>query len=171
MQKSAILIPKSVQIAKYLHAERSLLMRKSLLVSKQITYTRVQARSIVSSWAVGDYCISLKVLKSPHKKIYSFNLTMLWLSLSSSLSSAKYFHLRSVHTITVAMWASAPCCIDSMHVHVVLGRFPIPSRFCVWGLPRTTRNSYRGTVLNQCNMALEPTRPQLWCAYCMGGNI
>ena len=31
-----------------LHAERSLLMRKSLLVSKQITYTRVQANSIVS---------------------------------------------------------------------------------------------------------------------------
>ena len=45
------------------------------------------------TWAVGDYCISLKVLKSPHKEIYSFKLTMLWLSLSSSLSSAKYFHL------------------------------------------------------------------------------
>ena len=31
-------------LAKYLHAERDLLMRKSLLVSKQITYMRVQAR-------------------------------------------------------------------------------------------------------------------------------
>ena len=98
----------------------------------------------VPPWAVGDYCISLKVLKSPHKEIYSFKLTMLWLSLSSSLSSAKYFHLCSMHTTTVAMWASAPSCIDSTH---------------------------RGTVLNQCNMAQAPTRPQLWCAYCIGGNI
>ena len=24
----------------------------------------------VKSWAVGDYCVSLKVLKSPHKEIY-----------------------------------------------------------------------------------------------------
>ena len=83
------------------------------------------------AWAVGDYCISLKVLKSPHKEIYSFKLTMLWLSLSSSLSSAKYFHLCIMHITTVA----------------------------------------RGTVLNQNNMALAPTRPQLRCAYCIGGNI
>ena len=46
----------------------------------------------IESWAVGDYCVGLKVLKSPHKEIYSFKLTMLCLSLSSSLCSAKYFH-------------------------------------------------------------------------------
>ena len=57
--------------------------------------------------------LALKVLKSPHTEIYSFKLTMLWLSLSSSLSSAKYFHQYSMHTTTVAMWAPAPCCIDS----------------------------------------------------------
>ena len=45
-------------------------------------------------WAVGDCCVSLKMLKSPHKEICSFKLTMLWLSLSSSLSLS-------------------PCCIDS----------------------------------------------------------
>ena len=48
MQKSAILIPYSVQNAKYLHEERSLLMRKSFLVSKQITFMRMKMRSIVS---------------------------------------------------------------------------------------------------------------------------
>ena len=69
------------------------------------------------SWAVGDYCVSLKVLKSPNKEIHSFKLTMLYLSLSSSLSSAKYFHQCSMHTTTVAMWATAPCCIDSTHAH------------------------------------------------------
>ena len=36
--------------------------------------------------AVGDCCVSLKMLKSPHKEICSFKLTMLCLSLSSSLS-------------------------------------------------------------------------------------
>ena len=56
----------------------------------------------IPSWAVGDYCISLKVLKKPHKEIYSFKLTMLWLSFSSSFSSAKYFHQYSMHTTTVA---------------------------------------------------------------------
>ena len=30
------------------------------------------------AWAVGEYCVSLKVLKSPHKEIYSFKLTMLF---------------------------------------------------------------------------------------------
>ena len=71
----------------------------------------------IPAWAVGNYCISLKVLKSPHKEIYSFKLTMLWLSPSSS---AKYVYLCSMHTTTVAMWAPAPCCIDSTHAHVVL---------------------------------------------------
>ena len=42
-------------------------------------------------WAVGDYCVSLKMLKLPLKQIYSFKLTMLWLSLSSALSLPKYF--------------------------------------------------------------------------------
>ena len=128
---------------------------------------------------------------------------MLWLFFFSSLSFAKYFYPCSMHTTTVAMWAPAPCFIDSTHAHVVLGRTdkgksmgrknaataldsfekacnimggrrnsnPIPSLFRVWGLPRTTRTSYRGTVLNQCKMALAPTWPQLWCAYCIGGNI
>ena len=48
MQKSAMLIHWSVQTAKYSNTERSLLMQKNLLVSKQITYTHMQARSIVS---------------------------------------------------------------------------------------------------------------------------
>ena len=46
----------------------------------------------LSPWAVGDCCVSLKMLKSPFKEIYSFKLTMLWLSLSSSLSLPKYFN-------------------------------------------------------------------------------
>ena len=48
-------------------------------------------------WAVGDYCVSLKMLKSPLKQIYSFKLTMLWLSLSSSLSLPKYFNQYQDH--------------------------------------------------------------------------
>ena len=52
-------------------------------------------------WAVGDYCVSLKVLKSPNKEIHSFKLTMLWLALSSSLSSAKYLHQCSMHKKTL----------------------------------------------------------------------
>ena len=62
----------------------------------------VGLKSCIEAWAVGDYFISLKVLISPHKEIYSFKLTMLWLSLSSSLSAAKYFHQYSMHTTTVA---------------------------------------------------------------------
>ena len=46
------------------------------------------------AWAVGDCCVSLKMLKSPHKEIYSSKLMMLCLSLSSSSSLS-------------------PCCIDS----------------------------------------------------------
>ena len=46
---------------------------------------------------VGDCCVSLKMLKSPHKEIYSFKLTMLWLSLSSSLPLGKYFHQNAHH--------------------------------------------------------------------------
>ena len=51
-------------------------------------------RSLVKyiAWAVGDYCVSVKMLKSSHKRIYSFKLTMLWLSLFSSLSFPKYFN-------------------------------------------------------------------------------
>ena len=90
--------------------------------------------TIVIPWAVGDYCISLKVLKSPHKEIYSFKLTMLWPSFFSSLSSAKYFHLCSMHTTTVAMWAPALCCIDSTHAHVVLG-IPNPFSFAFGDFP------------------------------------
>ena len=58
--------------------------------------------SNIYAWAVGDYCVSLKVLKSPHKEVYLFKLTIMRLSLSSSLSSAKYFHQCSMHTTTVA---------------------------------------------------------------------
>ena len=59
------------------------------------------------AWAVGDYCISLKVLKSPHKEIHSFKLTMLWLSLSCSLSSAKYgggVHMATVVVCILHRW-------------------------------------------------------------------
>ena len=51
-------------------------------------------------WAIGDGCVSLKMLKSPHKEIYSFKLTMLWLSLSSSLSCPNIS--TNMHTTTVA---------------------------------------------------------------------
>ena len=70
--------------------------------------SKFQFTPVDTPWAVGHCCISLKVPKSPHKEIYSFKLTMLWLFLSSSLSSAEYFHLCSMHTTTVAMWAPAP---------------------------------------------------------------
>ena len=53
----------------------------------------------VWAWAEGDYCVSLKMLKLPHKEIYSFILTMLWLSLSSSLSLAKYFYQYASTTV------------------------------------------------------------------------
>ena len=46
----------------------------------------------IESWAGGDYCVSLKMLELPHKELYSFILAMLWLSLSSLLSLAKYFY-------------------------------------------------------------------------------
>ena len=102
---------------------------------------------------MGDYCISLKVLKWPHKEIYSFKLTMLWPSFCSSLSSAKYFHLCSMHTTAVAMWAPAPCCIDSTHAHVVLGRgFPIPSHLRL------------GTSLKNQNLISRHSRPSTTCA-------
>ena len=94
-----------------------------------------------TSWAVGDYCISLKVLKSPHKEMCSFKLTILWLSLSSSFASAKYFDLSSMHTTTVAMWAPAPCCIDSTHAHLVLGRtIPNPFSFSRLGTSQNNQN-------------------------------
>ena len=51
----------------------------------------------LAAWAVGDCCVSLEMLKSPHKAIYSFKLTMLWLSLSSSLSLLKYFNQYAHH--------------------------------------------------------------------------
>ena len=47
---------------------------------------------LIRTWAGGDYCVNLKMLKLPHKELYSFILTMLWLSLSSLLSLAKYFY-------------------------------------------------------------------------------
>ena len=53
--------------------------------------SRVKEKNI-RPWALGDCCVSLKMLKSPHKEIYSLRLTMLWFSLSSSLSLPKYFH-------------------------------------------------------------------------------
>ena len=100
-------------------------------------------QGLMISWAVGDYCISLKVPKSPHKEIYSFKLTMLWFSLSSSLSSAEYFQLCSMHTTTVAMWAPTPCCIDSTHAHVVLR---------VRGIPNPLSFSRLGTSQNNQNL-------------------
>ena len=126
-------------------------LKKSLHVLRVMEYE-------VCAWAVGDYCVSLKVLKSPNKEIHSFKLTMLWLSLLHCL-------LPNISTNAVCTTQLWPC------GHQRHGEFPIPSLFRVWGLPRTTRTSYRGTVLNQCNMALAPTRPQLWCAYCIGGDI
>ena len=53
-------------------------------------------------WVVGDCCVSLKMLKSPHKQIYSFKLAILWLSLSSSLPLPKYFNQYAHHTTTEA---------------------------------------------------------------------
>ena len=52
-----------------------------------------------------------KMLKSPHKEIYSFKVTMLWSSLSSSLSLAKYFHQYAHYEY--GLGAALPCCIDS----------------------------------------------------------
>ena len=78
-----------------------------------------QLNGLLSTWAVGDCCVSLKMLKSPHEEIYSFKPTMLWLSLSSSLSLPKYFN--QYDTMTGA-YSAPPCYIDSTHAHVVLGR-------------------------------------------------
>ena len=58
----------------------------------------------VLSWAGGDYCVNLKMLKLPHKELYSFILTMLWLSLSSLLSLAKYFY-----QYASILWPSGRC--------------------------------------------------------------
>ena len=42
------------------------------------------AQLLICPWAVGDCCFSLKMLKSPHKEIYSFKLTMPFRSVSFS---------------------------------------------------------------------------------------
>ena len=48
MPIAVVLIPYIVQTAKNLHAERSLLMRRSWLVSRHTTFTRMQVRWILS---------------------------------------------------------------------------------------------------------------------------
>ena len=64
---------------------------------------------------IGNCCVCLRMLKSPkvkspHKEVYSFKLTMLWLSLSSSLSLPKYLNQYA----QPQLWPKAPpCCIDS----------------------------------------------------------
>ena len=37
-------------------------------------FYQTSAHLVAASWALGDCCVSLKMLKSPHKEIYSFNL-------------------------------------------------------------------------------------------------
>ena len=56
------------------------------------SWTRMEREVLLPTMAGRRLLFILKMLNLPHKEIHSFKLTKLRLSLSSSLSLAKYFH-------------------------------------------------------------------------------